>query len=287
MGKVVTVMNMKGGVGKTTVTVNLGAGMANYMIDGKPRSVLLIDYDPQFNLSQVLLEPKTYFSLEAQKKTCLSILQDPASHRDPFKILVPGNHAPPPPSKVAHRVIRYATTHLDLIPSTLDLMYLALGDSSNKTHVFDERFEKFIAACRPLYDLIMIDCHPAGSILTRTSLRNSDHVLIPVAPQPFALRGIGLMMKFISSAQSMGNGPRPHILFNLAPRTGQSKEELEVRNTPDLAANCFASTLKKYKAFSDPMAGKNFAWKSGKSFSKEAMSNLLAVLTELSTRCSL
>lgn len=56
MGTVVTVMNMKGGVGKTTVTMHLGGAFAYYMVAGRSRRVLLIDYDPQFNL--VLVQPE-------------------------------------------------------------------------------------------------------------------------------------------------------------------------------------------------------------------------------------
>ena len=164
MAKVVTVMNMKGGVGKTTLSLHLGAGVAQYVLHGKERKVLLIDYDPQFNLSQALLDSKTYFALEKQHKTCLAILQDDATQSDPFKIRVPGNHSPPNPSEIAHRVISYRNgTYLDIVPSTLNLMYLALGSAAGKVDVFEERFAKFIDLCRPLYDLILIDCQPDRS----------------------------------------------------------------------------------------------------------------------------
>lgn len=287
MSKVITVMNMKGGVGKTTVALNLGAGIAQYRL-GRDRRVLLIDYDPQFNLSQALLEPATYFSLEKQRKTCLAILQDDASQVDPFTIQVPGNHTPPHPATVTHRVVSYrGGTYLDIVPSTLELMYLALGNSSGKLHVFEERFAKFIASCRPLYDLILIDCHPAGSILTRTSLRSSDHVLIPVAPQPYALRGIGLMLKFIAASQIGGQGPIPHILFNAVPRHEISDEEAQVRQSKELAPYCLAATLKKLKAFSEPMGGQGFVWANTKPYSGEAKTNLLAVMNEVITRCTL
>lgn len=287
MSKVVTVMNMKGGVGKTTVSLNLGAGIAQYRF-GNARKVLLIDYDPQFNLSQALLKPKIYFKLENEKKTCLAILQDDASQVDPFTIRVPGNHTPPSPAEIAHRAVSYTGgTYLDIVPSTMELMYLALGNSSGKLHVFEERFEKFIASCRMLYDLILIDCHPAGSILTRTSLRTSDHVLIPVAPQPYALRGIGLMMQFIDSLKNSGKTPIPHILLNAMPRTGTADEETQLRDNPKLAPYCFSATLKKYKAFAEPMGGDGFVWKNCKPYSGEAKSNLIAVMREFIQKCAL
>lgn len=285
MAKIVTVMNMKGGVGKTTLVLNIGAGLAQYTVGGKARKVLLIDYDPQFNLSQALLESKIYYQLENQKKTCLSILQDDLAEVSPFKIQAPGTHNPPDPAAVTHRVTSYrGGTYLDIVPSTLDLMYLALGNTASKLHIYDERFAKFIEHCRPLYDLVLIDCHPAGSILTRTSLRNSDHVLIPVAPQRFAIRGIGLMKKFIESVRDAGKGPIPHVLFNAMPRGGATDEETQIRAAPELAPLCFKESLKRYKAFAEPMGGKGFVWKSKRPYSGEAAMNLSAVMQELVTR---
>jgi len=74
MGTVITVMNMKGGVGKTTVAAHLAGFFARYKIHDKTRRVLLIDYDAQFNLSQMFLPATTYFELEKQRKTSLAIL---------------------------------------------------------------------------------------------------------------------------------------------------------------------------------------------------------------------
>ena len=88
MGQVVTVMNMKGGVGKTTVCLHIGGLLGRSDFNKK---VLLIDYDPQFNLSQALLRPKKYFELEERHKTCLRILQDPDSELDPFVIQTPAS----------------------------------------------------------------------------------------------------------------------------------------------------------------------------------------------------
>jgi len=107
----------------------------------------------------------------------------------------------------------------------------------------------------------LIDCHPAGSLFTKTALTNSDYVLIPVVPQRYAVRGIALMLKFIN-AKKRGTSPVPHILFNLTSRTGISEEEKEIRKNPRFSKKCLHSTLKKYKVFSDPLDGKGFAWES-------------------------
>lgn len=137
MGTVVTVMNMKGGVGKTTVTMHI-AGLAARFRFGTPptpRTVLAIDYDPQFNLSQAFLAPKVYFALEEERKTTLSVLLDDDADLDPYQLQVPGNHTPPQPEDIVTPVIRMhgGKGALDLLPSTLDLMYVALGPANSAT----------------------------------------------------------------------------------------------------------------------------------------------------------
>jgi chromosome partitioning protein len=265
MGKVLTVMNMKGGVGKTTVAIHL-AGILSKGSLGK--RVLAIDYDPQFNLSQAFIPAKTYFALEKARKTTIAILLDNDTMLDPYQIQVPGNHNPPKLielvthlySKTAH-----SAGSLDIIPSTLDLMYVALGQADAKTKPMEERFGKFIEECRPLYDLILIDCHPAGSLFTKTSLRNSDDVLIPVvAESSYAIRGIGLMMNFIKAKKIGEKSPTPHILLNMAPRFGSTAKERSIRANPEVAGFCMTNPLKRYKAFSEPEGGKGFVWDSGK-----------------------
>jgi chromosome partitioning protein len=287
MGTVVTVMNMKGGVGKTTVTVNLGGILSRYSAGGdEPLKILMIDYDPQFNLSQAYIEAKQYFALEKAKKTTLSILMDDVESLNPYQIQVPGNHNPPKVSDLTTRLFKHyiSESYLDIVPSTLDLMYVALGQATKKTDPIEERFEKFINDAKENYDLILIDCHPAGSLFTKTSLVNSDYVLIPVVPQKYAVRGIGLMMEFMS-AKSIGKlGPEPIILFNSASRSGVSPEEASIRANARYAKFCLPTSLKYYKAFGEPEGGKNFVWQSSKPYSTIAFSNLMSVAREFRAR---
>lgn len=139
----------------------------------------------------------------------------------------------------------------------------------------------FIDECKKLYDVTYIDCHPAGSLFTKTSLKNSDHVVIPVVPQRYAVRGIGLMMNFINSRKAGNGALTPHVLFNATSRVGASIQELEIRGNKDFAKHCMDSTLKKYKAFSEPEGGKGFTWTSTRAYSTEAMGNLITVAEEL------
>jgi len=163
-------MNMKGGVGKTTVAAHLAGAIARFAVDNKPRKVLVIDYDPQFNLSQAFLPSKNYFALEKARKTILAVLLDDDVNLDPYKLQVPGNHTPPKVKDLVTRIYNYSNAHLDLLPSTLDLMYVALGQANGNTAPIEERFAKFIDECKSLYDVVFIDFHPAGSLFTKTSL---------------------------------------------------------------------------------------------------------------------
>jgi chromosome partitioning protein len=284
VGTVVTVMNMKGGVGKTTVAMHLGGMLGRYKFGAKNRTTLLIDYDPQFNLSQAFLPAKTYFDLEAKRKTTLAVLLDDDSNLDPYQLQVPGNHTPPKVDDIVTHVYAPPAAQLDLIPSTLDLMYVALGQTTVHVKPIEERFEKFISECRSKYDVTLIDCHPAGSLFTKTSLRNSDHVVIPVIPQRYAVRGIGLMLNFIAAKKTGTAGPKPHILFNSTQRVGMASEETAIRNDPAYAQYCVTNTLKWYKAFTEPEGGNGFVWFSKKPWSTEAFRNLSAVTQDLVTR---
>lgn len=288
MAKVVTVMNMKGGVGKTTIAIHLAGMLSRYALAGKPPlKVLAIDYDPQFNLSQAFIEPKAYFALEAARKTTLAVLMDSATTLNPYQLQVPGNHKPPSVASLVTSFPIPGTGSLDILPATLDLMYVALGQANTKVDPIEERFEKFIAEARNLYDLVLIDCHPAGSLFTKTSLTNSDYVLIPVVPQKYAVRGIGLMMEFMKAKKVGTAGPQPLIVFNATDRTGVSSEESSIRSNSTYAAACLATTLKWYKAFGEPEGGKHFVWRSSKPYSTQAFSNVLAVAREFRIRVGL
>lgn len=285
MSKVVTVMNMKGGVGKTTVSMHIASCAAAVKFGTvEPRRVLLIDYDPQFNLSQALLPAKNYHALEDKKATVLSVLIEDDSALDPYHLQVPGNEDPPSVTKLATKILSFKVGGLDLVPSTLDLMYVALGQSNTSSKPIEVRFQKFIAECRTLYDLVIIDCHPAGSLFTKTSLRNSDYVLIPVVAQRYAVRGIGLMTTFINAKKQGANGPKPIILFNSTARVGVSDEETQIRADEKYSDLCLKATMKKYKAFTDLDGGKGFVWTNKNSYSTEAWHNLYTVTKEFMQR---
>lgn len=283
VGIILTVMNMKGGVGKTTFSTHL-AGMAARERLGRtaPSKVLLIDYDPQSNASQAYIPSATYFKLVDNNKTTLAILMDDPNSIDPFTIYTTGSFPPPPVANLAYRVGISGQGHLDIIPSTMNLMYVALGQPNRSIGVIKNRFSTFIREAKLIYDLVIIDCHPAGSIFTQTSLSNSDHVIIPVKPENYAVRGLGLMKRFIDGRGPQGPAITPHILFNLIPPSGDRPiEETQIRASREFQPLCLRHSLKKYTHFSYPSEGRNFVWDRPVRYQPEALGNLREVCTEL------
>ena len=209
--------------------------------------------------------------------------------RLPYSIQIPDSSTPPDPSSVTAPIIPSSSgTVLDIVPSTLDLMYVALGSATGDVSIIETRWQMFIEQCRNLYDLIIIDCHPAGSILTRTALANSDHVLIPVVPQAFAARGIALMRRFVSASTTSEKRPQLHILFNMTPRSGPTPPLVEeIRQDKALGTLCLGRTLNKYSAFAEPSGGQEFVWRSSKPYSTQAFYNVLAVTREFAQRLDL
>lgn len=289
MGKVITVMNMKGGVGKTTVTANLGGHLALYKHADRYRDVLMVDYDPQFNLSQAYIPSAEYSSLEKGGSNVLSVLIEDPTKLDAFKLHVSGNEEPPALKDIEHIIYKKALRRgrLAIASSTLDLMYVALAEPETKTKPIEERFRKFIDEAKNAYDVVLIDCHPAGSIFTKTALRSSDDVIIPVIPERYSVRGVGLMLTFIEAQRLGSSGPTPHILFNRMPKRGVTPQEQTIRSNNRFTDKCLAQTLKEFNAFGQPMEGQGFVWYSRKPWSRQARRNLYTVVSEIVERLQL
>ena len=173
MSKVISISNHKGGVGKTTSTINIGAGLNKL---GK--KILLIDLDPQANLSQSL-------GLQDQNPNIYTHLkQISTGYRTSIRpvVILPG---------------------LDVIPSTLDLSgaEVELSSEAGREYILRELIEPL----KGRYDYILIDSPPSLGLLAINALTASDEVFIPLQAQYLALQGLTKLMEIIDKIKKRLN----------------------------------------------------------------------------------
>ena len=168
--KIISVINQKGGVGKTTTVINLAAGLTM-----KGKKILVIDLDPQGNATTGL----GLSNNESSDQTIYSVLNG---------------------SKKIHEVIKKTSfENLDLITSNVDLSGLEVetaGDSRRAFMLKDE-LASYLNNSRALYDYVLIDCPPSLSLLTIMALVSSNSLLVPLQTEFFALEGLTQLMKTI------------------------------------------------------------------------------------------
>jgi len=173
MGKIIAIANQKGGVGKTTTTVNLAASLGVL-----EKSVLVIDADPQANATSGLgvevdeIEIGTY-----------QMLEHTADAQD--------------------TIIKTSSPNVDLIPPHIDLVAIEieLVDKDEREYMMKQA----IAELREQYDYILIDCAPSLGLLTLNALTSADSVIIPIQCEYFALEGLGKLLNTIKSVQRIHN----------------------------------------------------------------------------------
>ena len=172
MGKIIAIANQKGGVGKTTTTINLGGclGVLEY-------KTLIVDADPQANATS-------------------GVGLDPKSSKNIYDCLINEVH----PSEL---IIQTENPNLDILPSHIDLVgaELEMINLPNREHMLKMALEKV----RDLYDFIIIDCSPSLGLITVNALTASDSVIIPVQCEYFALEGLGKLLNTIKIVQGRLN----------------------------------------------------------------------------------
>lgn len=196
---VVSVINLKGGVGKTTVT----ALLARYAATEWGLDVLAVDLDSQANLSQALMERNDYERFMEERQPSIVELFNG------FAPATPENPSPHPldPASVVQPVETrwWGVGTLEVIPSRFNFSD-NLTQSMGKEGVNKKALAKFIADHMQHKDLILIDCAPTESILTIASYHASQHVLVPVKTEFFSTIGFPLMKKSLENFRANNHG---------------------------------------------------------------------------------
>jgi chromosome partitioning protein len=220
--RVIAMCNQKGGVGKTTTTINLGASLAEY-----GRKVLLVDFDPQGSLSVGLgLNPHdmefTIYNLLMQKDVEFDEVVVPSG--------VPG---------------------MDLLPSNIDLSAAEVQLVHEVAR--EQTLQRVLKPAIELYDVILIDCQPSLGLLTVNALTAADGVLVPLECEYFALRGVALLKTTIDKVKERLN-PRLEIDGVLGTmydgRTLHSREVME-RLVQAWGDKVFHTVIRRTVKFSD------------------------------------
>ncbi|MCD6277002.1 ParA family protein [candidate division WOR-3 bacterium] len=171
MGKIIAIVNQKGGVGKTTTAINLSAGVAHFGFE-----VLVIDMDPQANLTSGLGYSKVYPTI--------------------YDVLVKN-------SEVEEVIRKTRIEGLALLPSEISLVgaEVELVDERNR----ETRLKRIIMPLKREYDYIFIDSPPSLGLLTLNAIVAADSVIIPIQSEFYALEGLGKLLNTVRKIQSKLN----------------------------------------------------------------------------------
>ncbi|MEM7714580.1 MAG: ParA family protein [Cyanobacteria bacterium P01_A01_bin.68] len=199
MGYVISTANMKGGVGKTTLTVNLATCLAK----NHGKRVLVLDLDTQISATLSLMSPIEFAKLRKKRRTLRYLIDDIVKSSNKERLSI-------------QEIVQPSLNNLpglDLLPGDIDLYdefvvsqmlhQQAVNLSEDNFEAIWNRFErvllgKILEPVRNEYDFIILDCAPGYNLLTRSALATSDYYVLPAKPEPLSVVGIQLLERRIA-----------------------------------------------------------------------------------------
>ncbi|OUO76952.1 chromosome partitioning protein [Blautia sp. An249] len=185
--KTISLINMKGGVGKTTMAVNL----ADFLVNRESKNVLLVDVDPQFNATQCVLSGKDYINYIKNNGYTIVDIFDNSSHI--VTSVVKGNKANAPLKFSDIKPIK-SSRGFYYIPGALQLFKLEMAAGSGR----ENRLRNYLKTLENKFDYVIIDSPPTPSVWMISALIASDYYLIPVKPDPISMTGLDLLQGIIN-----------------------------------------------------------------------------------------
>lgn len=238
---VISILNMKGGVGKTTISAHL----FRHLVDRLNKSVLLIDFDPQFNLTQTLMSRAAFEKTKIANKTIFSVME-PAPEPSLFKI-TSGLGPPPSVESVVEPLRVWSHTKkpaISLLAGDFRMTKYTMVDDQKALQPVRNRFLEFVNNARQQYDLVCIDCNPSSSFMTVCALLASTHLLVPVRPDRYSILGLELLNEFIDHVPILTNKPKQIVLINGTAAKHDMNVENTLRADPKLGPITLPTTLK-------------------------------------------
>ncbi|NJL92113.1 MAG: ParA family protein [Coleofasciculaceae cyanobacterium SM2_1_6] len=204
MGKIITTVNMKGGVGKTTLTVNLAA----CLVKNHQQRVLVVDLDTQVSATLSLIMPQDFAKIRKAGRTLSQLIKQSLYQQDYLNLAIQ--------ELIQSEVCRLPG--MDLLPGDIELYddfliseilhYRSIREQGLDFEVVWQKFEQefvagILAPVKDSYDLIILDCAPSYNLLTRSALLASDFYLMPCRPEPLSIVGTQLLERRINQLRRL------------------------------------------------------------------------------------